>query len=87
MDRPSISLALTLYKRTVEPLHIVAVGIQEQHLVAGDGNGQQHGSPFGNGQCECAKPKAVGLGTNNAKRNIYYWECNPSDSAISDTGC
>lgn len=59
-------------KRSVEPLHVVALREAEQHLIGQNRNGQQKNSAYGNGQRERAQPQpasrerwreAVGEGT------------------------
>lgn len=44
-------------ERAVEPLHVVALGEAEQHLVGQDRNGQQKDRAHGDGQRERAQPQ------------------------------
>lgn len=44
-------------KRSVEPLHVVALREAEQHLIGQDRNGQQKNGAHGDGQRERAQPQ------------------------------
>lgn len=47
-------------KRSVEPLHVVAVREAVQHLIGQDRNGQQKNSAHGDRQRERAQPQPAG---------------------------
>lgn len=47
-------------KRSIEPLHVVAVREAVQHLIGQDRNGQQENSAHGDRQRERAQPQPAG---------------------------
>lgn len=48
----------TLYEGTVQPLDVVAVGVDDEHFVGDDGDGQEEDGADGDGQRERAQPGA-----------------------------
>lgn len=44
-------------KRSIEPLHVVALWEGEQHLIGQNGNGEKEHSTDCNRQGECAQPQ------------------------------
>ena len=51
-------LQLTLYERAVEPLDVVAVGVEDEHLIAGDGHGQEKSGADADRESSRAEPEA-----------------------------
>lgn len=47
----------TMNKRSIEPLHVVALWEGEQHLIGQNGNGEKEHSTDCNRQGECAQPQ------------------------------